>query len=410
MADIYQRQQAPPQARDAIPGIPRRRTRRWTSTLARLLLLFLFGVGFVASMLPWGRAVTDTILILPALLTASEPLPLQISGEPIKHTQMTVSSSNGPVFLDLYAPTSPIPQLSGSRRGMLIIPGVGDNRQVPQLVNLAQTLARMGMVAMTMTTQTLIKYDLSARDSDAVVQAFKTLAQVPGVGQQRIGIIAFSGGTPLACFAATDPRIRDEVAYLVLFGGYFNAKSLLDAFGRRAMDINGKMVPWSPAPVPIETMANIITKYLPPADRVLIQHALAPGGSPLTPDKLAQLSPPARAAYELLTGSAPNKVNANIAMLPPAAQAELNTLSPSRVVAQIRAPIFLLHDLNDPSIPFTESVDFAHALARLHHPYSFVELHIFNHVEVRSHLQLIQMLSGGAQLFGVLTQILQIRA
>ncbi len=410
MADIRHRQQASSGGPDTPPDTSEHHVRRWPRIAARLLLLFLCIASFVAALLPWGRAVTNTALIIPALLSTSEPPPLILSGDPIRHTQMTITSSSGPVYLDLYAPTTPVPLLSGTRRGILLIPGVGDNRMVPQLVNLAQSLAHMGIVTMAMTTQTLINYDISARDTDAVVQAFKALARVPGVGQHRIGMIAFSGATPLACFAAADSRIQDQVAYLVLFGGYYNAKSLLYTIGRRSMNLDGQEVPWQPAPVPIEVMTNIVTKYLPAADQALIQSALGPDGTPLTSDEITQLSPPARAAYQILTGSAPNKVDANIAMLPSALLADLYEISPRRVITQIHAPIFLLHDVSDPSIPVTQSIDFAHALAHLHHPYRFVELHIFNHVEVRSHLPFVQTLIDGEQLFSLLTQVLLTRS
>jgi len=407
MADLEHRPPVSTQRRDKPPDSPPSHARRWPAILARSILLLLFIIGFIASMLPWGRAAIDTTVIIPALVTASEPLPLKFSGDSIRHTQMTIASTSGPVFLDLYMPTTPVPLLSGSHRAILIIPGVGDNRTVPQLVNLAQTLARSGIVAMTMATPTLINYDISANDTDAVVQAFKTLARIPGVGAHRIGILAFSGATPLACFAAADPRIKAEVAYLILFGGYYNAQTLLYTFGKRAMTIDGKTVPWQPDPVPIEVMTNIVAPYLSPADRQLIQNALASGGKPLTTSQIARLSPTGRAAYQLLTGSAPSRVKQNIAQLPPALLSQLYMISPQRVVGQIEAPIFLLHDISDPSIPFTQSLDFAQALARLHHPYRFVELHFFNHVLIETNLQLTQMLSSATQLAGVLIQMLQ---
>src|SRR5690242_5364831 len=159
---------APTGKQEAVPGeqfltIPKRRKRRWPAALARMLLMLLFVIGFVGSMLPWGRAVARSIQILPALITASEPASLTISGEPVGHTQMTVPSKSGPVLLDIYAPTSPTPLLPGTRGGALIIPGAGDNRQVPQLINFSQSLARSGLVVMNMTTQIMMKDRKSTR-------------------------------------------------------------------------------------------------------------------------------------------------------------------------------------------------------------------------------------------------------
>ena len=153
-------------------------------------------------------------------------------------------------------------------------------------------------------------------------------------------------------------------------------------------------------------MTNVITKAFSSDERSRIYNALAPGGIPLTSMQIAQLSPAARAAYQLLTGTAPDKVDANIAALPPTIQTELDELSPSRVITQIRAPIFLLHDRNDSSLPVTESRDFATALTRLHHQHDYVEFHIFDHVQVRSDLQLNQELTDGTRLFTILKELL----
>ncbi|HLZ58723.1 MAG TPA: hypothetical protein VKR06_17425 [Ktedonosporobacter sp.] len=394
-----------PASTGTTPTRAERRHKR-TAIMARILLLLLLGIGFLLSMLPWGRAIARATFLLPALVTATEPLPLIVGGETIQHSQMTVPSRSGTVYLDIYAPSTPAPLVASARSGVLIIPGAGDNRQVPQLINLSQALARSGLVVMDMVTPTLINYDLSAQDSDAVVQAFQTLRHLPGMTGKRAGIISFSAGVPLASFAGADPRIRDEVAYITVFGGYFNTRSLLRAFGRHALDVNGTVEPWQPAEVPIQVMTNVITKAFTSDERSEIERALAPGSKALTTSEQARLSPAALAAYQLLTGSAPNKVEANINALPAPIQEQLELLSPSRVIAQIRAPIFLLHDRHDPSIPFTESRDFAAALARLHHPYDYVEFQIFDHVEVKSNIPVGQLIGDGAHLFSILQQIL----
>jgi hypothetical protein len=66
----------------------------------------------------------------------------------------------------------------------------------------------------------------------------------------------------------------------------------------------------------------------------------------------------------------------------------------------------LLHDRNDPSIPFTQAQEFAAALARLHHSYDFASYGIFSHVQVQSNLGLAQVLGDGTKLLGALDSIL----
>ncbi len=231
---------------------------------ARAALMLIFGFGFFFSVIPVGRAATRALFILPALVLASQPGLVTAGEDSVQHIRKTIPSNSGPVYLDVYEPTSPSPPIPGSREGLVFIPGVGDNRADPQLINFSQALARAGLVVMDITTPTLINYALSSDDSDAVVQAFKALSHWPGVGANRVGIIGLSASNALACFAAADPRIRDSVAFITLFGGYFNARTLLQAIGRRALDVDGHLQSWQPQYVPIQVLSNIIAPLLPP--------------------------------------------------------------------------------------------------------------------------------------------------
>jgi dienelactone hydrolase len=379
---------------------------RLSSGIARATLALLFGVGFALSVIPAGRTVARAALLLPAIVAATQPAPLILAGAPIRHTQLTIPSRGGTVYLDVYAPITSPPPVPGAREGVVMISGVGDNRAVPQFVNLSEALARAGVVVMDMTTPTLLAYDLAPVDGDAVVQAFERLARWPGVGADRIGIIGFSAGGPLACLAAADPRIRDRVAFVTLFGSYFKASDLLRDFGRRALVVDGHVQLWQPDEVSVQVLANIIAGVLPSWEGAAIVNAVAPGGTPLTPAELAWFSPAAAAAYHLLVGDEPARVNTNLAALSPQMRKLLAALSPSTVVARIRAPVYLLHDRNDHYVPFTESEDFAAALARLGHPHDFVEFGIFQHVEVRSGLSVSQLLGDGPRLFRVLYESL----
>jgi acetyl esterase/lipase len=383
-----------------------KRTLKLRNLAAQSVLVLLFGIGFFLSMTPSGRATTRAALLLPSLITASELESMRLIHEPARRTQMIIPSRNGLVSLDVYAPTSPTSPIPGVRGGIVIIPGVGDNRKVPQLVNFSQSLAQVGLVVMVMTTPTLIKYDIAVQDSDGVVETFKALARWPGVGTDRIGIVSFSAGAPLACFAAVDPRIRDQLAFVALFGGYFDATTLLRAFGQRAIIVDGRKQTWQPQIVPMQTLSNVITRTLLPSERTLLVNSFALSGRrPLSTNELARLSPAGAAAYHLLAGDQPSQVDANLASLSPQMREQLTELSPGRVVSGIRAPIYLLHDRADDSIPFTESRDFAAALMRLGHPHDFTEFGIFHHVQVRPDIG-VELLGDVLEIFRILRGVL----
>lgn len=394
-----------------VPSVPavatqRRKRLRWYHLLARGILALLFLAGILFGLVPQGRAAARTALLVPSLVLPKQQGPLALAGEPVRHTTLTVASRSGPVYLDVYEPEAAPPAIPGSREGVLVIPGVGDERKDSQLVNLATTLAQEGLVVVAMTTPALIAKTLTPLDADAVTQAFLALLRHPGVGADRAGILGISGGGSLAVFAAVDPRIRQSVAFLMLFGGYYDATTLLRAFGRRALDVDGALVPWQPNPVPVQVLANTIATTLPPAEGSVLVRSLSPGGKPLAPGELARLSPGAAAAYHLLTGDQPDRVDANLAALSPAMRQELVALSPSAVANSVRAPIYLLHDENDQYVPFTESRAFAAALTRNGQPHDFVELTIFAHVEVKSHLGLGPALTDSSSLFRILSELL----
>ncbi|GAC1473389.1 MAG: hypothetical protein PVSMB5_24530 [Ktedonobacteraceae bacterium] len=394
-----------PQSKNAV-SLNRRRRRRLRILALRALLLFFFVMGFLLTVFPQGRAFTRSALLLPDLLTGSQAGPTSWSNEPIKHSQLRTNSRGGTIDLDVYVPVAPVPLVAQVRSGILVIAGVGDNRQEPQLVNLLQSLAHTGIVAMSLTTPTLSAYTLSTSDVDSTVQAFQVLGHLPGMAGKPIGMISISGGTALACLAAADPRIRAAVAYVVAFGGYFSVKSLLRTFGRRTQDIDGRAVPFQPIVIPIQVLANTTGQYLAADERSTLVNAFADNGTPLTPTQLAHLSPGAQAIYQLLAGSAPNAVDVNLARLPATMQARFDELSPGLAIRQIQAPIFLMHDQGDPSLPVAETRMFAAALARAHHPYKYVELHIFDHVRVRSNLSPVQLASDGLRLFDLLNTVL----
>jgi dienelactone hydrolase len=375
---------------------------RWS---ARLLLATALLLGLFLSVVPLGRALTRAAILIPGLLSASEPAPLVISGEAIAHTSTTIYAQRGPVFLDIYTPTNAPALVPGTREAVVLIPGVGDNRTDPQLINLDESLARAGIVAVNMTTPALIGFNLAPDDTDSVVQAFLAASQLPGVNPAHVGILGFSGGSVMACRAAADPRIRDQVAFITLFGTLFTAANVLRDVGQRAVTVNGQTQPFHPYATAIKVLSTIVAGTLPPAEGTRLLNALAPGGKPPAHPEQDLPSPGAAAAYHLLAGDDPTHAEANIAALSPALQALLTALSPSAFLDQIHTPIYLLHDHNDPAIPAQESRDFAAALTEMGHPHDFVEFGIFHHTEITNGFGLGPLLTDGSQLYRILTKV-----
>src|SRR5438132_4081964 len=263
------RQKSDPGSAKARP----KRTLKLGQRAAQAALAFLLCAGGFLSLFPLGRAITRSTLLLPALISVSEPAPLVLAGDPVRFRRITISSSIGPVFLDIYEPATPPPPIPGGREAIITLVGAGDNRNVPQFLNLAQTFAREGVVVVNVGTPALFQYKVSARDGEAVVQAFELLEHWPGVDPHHIGILSFSVGDLLASVAAADPRIRDRVAFLAIIGGYFDVTSLLRTVGRRAQVVDGHTQPWQPIPTTLYVLVSTVSSVLSPADKQLLQEA-----------------------------------------------------------------------------------------------------------------------------------------
>ena len=390
------------------PGAKPRRTLRLGQRAAQAALVFLLCVGCFFSLFPWGRSLARSTLMLPAVISASEPAPLVFAGDSVRFERKTLSSDIGPVFLDIYEPATPPPVFPGGREAIIEVVGAGDNRAVPQLINLSQSFAREGIVVVNVGTPALFSYQVTARDGEAVVLAFELMEHWPGVDPHHIGILSFSVGDELACVGAADPRIRDRVAFLGILGGYFDVTSLLRIMGMRSQNVDGQTQPWYPISTDLYTLSSTVSSLLTPTENKLLKKAfplnsIAP---PLTAQQQAQLSPGATAFYHLLEGDEPGSVDRNLNALSPLVKGLLTQDSPMQVVDQIHAPIHLLHDRNDQSIPFTQSQEFAATLTRLHHPFDYAAYGIFSHVLVRSNLAVTQLLSDGSKLFQTLNSIL----
>ncbi|HEY7021842.1 MAG TPA: hypothetical protein VH349_12045, partial [Ktedonobacterales bacterium] len=112
--------------------------------VARVALILLLLIGAALALLPGGRAVYRAGMLLPSVITSTQPAPLTVSGGDVRHTEVTITSANGPVYLDVYEPVDTPPPIPGAREGILVIAGVGDNRKEPALVNISMALARAG--------------------------------------------------------------------------------------------------------------------------------------------------------------------------------------------------------------------------------------------------------------------------
>jgi pimeloyl-ACP methyl ester carboxylesterase len=214
-----------------------------------------------------------------------------------------------------------------------------EGKDDPRVQAAAALLARAGFDVAVPTIPGLTRGRLRPDDVRPVVATLAARAR-PTV------MIGVSVGAGPALLAAAEPEVRTRVRTVLSLGGYASASELLRFFltGDYAWDgVRGRVV-HEPAVVRAFVEAN--------ADLVDISAREA-------------LADPARAA-------------AVLAQPPPRVAALLARLSPERVAREISARLVLVHGIDDPAVPYTESLRLAAARpARTR----VVLVHVLEHVE-----------------------------
>ena len=274
---------------------------------------------------------------------------------------------------------------AGAGTGVVLVHGVNETgKDDERIVWLADLLARSGFTVLTPDFLGFKSLTIRTSDVEELVASVQYLAGRTGdVGPGRIGLIGFSYGAGPTIIAAADPRVRDRVQFVVSFGGYYDLLNVI-IFVTTGYYEFGEIRGWT---VPNEYTRWIFLRYnleLIPAqrDREILKEiaeakAVNPGveAGPLA----ATLGPEGRAAYELLVNRTPERVADLVAALGPAVRQQIRFLSPSRVIRDLRARLFVVHSDPDDFMPKTESLRLATALESRGNVHLAL-LRVFNHV------------------------------
>jgi dienelactone hydrolase len=287
-------------------------------------------------------------------------------------------SRNGPrsIEADLYTPAD-----GGVHPGVVFSMGAPplelDNER---LVRIAEDSARSGVVMLVPFSERLDDRLIEPEEIDALVAEFEYMQALPNVDGQRVGFFGASVGGSLALVAAADPRIADDVDHVVSFGGYYDALETFGAIATHHIEYGDVDEEWTPRRHSEKVMAiQLINAVGDASDRDRLYRWFVEA-EPKSPEQLASLSPVGRSSYDFLANRDPAAVSALIERLPAHGVEELEYLSPRTSIDNVSAELFIIHDVADPFIPYTESRKLEDAIGDRDNAH-FDELRLFEHVE-----------------------------
>jgi hypothetical protein len=274
---------------------------------------------------PAARVAAQTLLLLPALFpsAAFDPLTLVTPSPARQHA--VYSYAGGSVEADLFHPAS-----GGGRHGaMVLLLGAGDLPRSDLAVHFSEALARLGVVTVLPESSGMLAERLSFDEIDAIRTSLDLLERQADVDSKRIGLLGLSASGGLSIVAAGQPDLRDRVRVVNSFGSYDDALSLLVDVSSRSMVVGGEVRAWEPEPRTVTVVANA----------------------------LVEAGVDERDRTELLAGTSRERATSLMAGQSSGVVERLSRLSPSSYLGPglIRAHVYLMHDVDDSFIPFTQS-------------------------------------------------------
>jgi len=353
---------------------------RYRLAVAIVAVFLVVVVGLLAGM--WAnrntRAGLTTAFMLPDLFVDLPVSPLKLAGaKPIKE-EVTFSVSDGQVAADLYRPDD------DDRHGaLLVVIGAAPHAlEDERVVRLAKSAARAGLVVMIPELEHLLADEMVPEEIEEVVAAFQYLRDQPFVEPERTGIVGFSVGAGIGLVAASDPRIRDDVALFGSFGGYYDLYDVIAAATTETITNNGHQSRWHPDDKTLRVLRRSLIYYADSGRDQDILTRIFLEDDDSARQELGALSPRSRAIFAILDNHDPARSAELFAALPPDEQAILRRLSPSASLDGLRTELIVIHDRHDRYIPYVESRRLAEA-ARARNEVHYAEMDIFHHVDPR---------------------------
>lgn len=347
------------------------RRRAWWAHLRHAVLLLAM-VSVIVAVTPQGQSYLRAALLVQAMV--SQPGKALLNGITPQPSPQTVGIpvSDAPIKGRLYWPESTHP-----KGGIVLSLGYPANIDDPQVALLAEHMARIGIAVLVPQLPGLEAGQLRSTDVDVLVNSTKWLADQSST-PLRVGLFGFCAGGSLALLAAEDPRISSQLALVAVLGGYFDLPTVMRAVIAQGYLEHGQWREWAPPRETLELFTwNMLRLAATPRDRDIIRQHLAeadPGAPP------ADLSPSGTLVLKGLSGDDPETVDLLITALPLDIYAEFTWLSPSTKIHQLVAPVFLMHDFDDPFMPSTEADSLARALRKNGNPPHYAQFALFDHV------------------------------
>lgn len=322
--------------------------------LALLILVFLD-----------AKALYRSALLVTELLPGkSLSLLNYLSDHPV-HKQIGFEVNNKMVEADLY-----LPRNKKNTPGFIFFLGVSpaDRGSDPRVETLVNTLARLGVAVLVPWLETQEKSIVVKDDVESLIYLFEYFSDIESIDDTKIGMGGICTGASMVALAASDPRINENVKFLNLFAGYYDALDFTKAVVSKKRFYNDLLYEWQP-----DTLTQIVVaKQLSESvsnryDREYLNRLILEGDRDAEIDSF--LTDEGKVIYLLISNPQIHNVDNLFNKLPNKTISYLEDISPSKFVGNLKARVMIMHDRHDRLVPVDESRRFYEGLKSNHSVY-----------------------------------------
>lgn len=204
---------------------------------------------------------------------------------------------------------------------IILVPGFTDRGAADQrIVRISRAFAESGVGVAVPDSDTMRGRIFSVDDINLIVSTFNYLEKQRYVKKKRIALCGFSVGGSYSLIASS--RLGNRPLFTVTFGGYYDLRDLAAAVLSGHAYNEGNERIWIPGDIP----RNVVQRIL---------------GDPSLDDKIGSMD--FSKARNLINKMSVDKLD------------KIRRLSPSSSALTIRTPVYVLHSIQDDSIPVEES-------------------------------------------------------
>jgi pimeloyl-ACP methyl ester carboxylesterase len=361
-----------------------------------LLILFVLLVGCSP------RRGYEAFLLLRDAAAGEEPSRLKQKTPEPERLKLRFPFSGGFLGGDLYLPGEE------SLAGILLVPGAAEEgKDDPRLMAFARSLARTHFVVLVPDLESIRMLEIRGENADEIADAFRWFQlRRDLVPSERFGMMAFSYAVGPTVIAAKQPQLADEVDYIVGVGGYYDLRAVLtffttgwfhdgEAWQKGDPNRYGK---WIFIEGNVHRLADVGDQERLQAMAERRQQDL---DAPIA-DLAEGLTPEGESLYRFIVNEDREKALELIAGLPEFLKRETQALDlADKDLRELKARLILIHGLDDPIIPHTESLKLQQAL-----PPEQVELYL---VRGLMHVDITPGLIGSWRMWRAVLELLRER-